>query len=72
MLYYEIKFQCVLRGREEEYSKVGSGKESACNAGNLGLILESGKSPGEQHGYPLQYSYPENSMCRRAWRAKVH
>ena len=36
------------------------GKESACNAGDLGLIAGLGKSPGE--GYPLQYFGLENSM----------
>ena len=30
-------------------------KESACNAGRLGLIPESGRSPGEGNGNPLQY-----------------
>ena len=38
------------------------GKESACNAGGLGLIPELGRSPGERKGYPLQYSGLENSM----------
>ena len=33
------------------------GKESACNAGDLGSIPESGRSPGERIGYPLQYSW---------------
>ena len=37
-------------------------KESACNAGDLGLIPGLGKSPGERKGYPLQYSGLENSM----------
>ena len=32
------------------------GKESACNAGDPGFILGSGRSPGEGIGYPLQYS----------------
>ena len=32
-------------------------KESACNAGDLSLILGSGRSPGEGIGYPLQYSW---------------
>ena len=36
-------------------------KESACNAGDLGLIPGLGKSPGEGKGYPLQYSGLENS-----------
>ena len=45
------------------------GKESACNAGDLGSIPGSGRSPGEGNGYPLLYSYLENSMDRRAWWA---
>ena len=44
-------------------------KESACNAGDLGLISGLGRSPGEGNGYPLQYSCLENSMDRGAWRA---
>ena len=36
-------------------------KESACNAGDLGLIPESGRYPGEENGYSLQYSGLENS-----------
>ena len=39
-----------------------SGKESACNAGDLGSIPRLGRSPGERKGYPLQYSGLENSM----------
>ena len=39
-----------------------SGKESACNAGDLGLIPRLGRSPGEGKGYPLHYSGLENSM----------
>ena len=38
------------------------GKESTCNAGDLGLIPGLGRSPGEGKGYPLQYSGLENSM----------
>ena len=38
------------------------GKESTCNAGDLGSIPGSGRSPGEGMGYPLQYSGLENSM----------
>ena len=38
------------------------GKESACNAGDPGLIPESGRSSGEGKGYPLQYSGLENSI----------
>ena len=38
------------------------GKESACNAGDLGSIPGLGRYPGEGKGYPLQYSGLENSM----------
>ena len=38
------------------------GKESACNAGDPGLIPGLGRSPGEEKGNPLQYSGLENSM----------
>ena len=38
------------------------GKESACSVGDLGLIPELGRSPGEGKGYPLQYSGQENPM----------
>ena len=47
------------------------GKESACNAGNLGLIPGSGRSPKEGNGNPVQYSCLENSMNRGAWRASI-
>ena len=43
------------------------GKESAGNAGDLGWIPGSGRSPGEGNGNPLQYSCLENSMDRGAW-----
>ena len=43
------------------------GKESACSAGDPGLIPESGRSPGEGNGNPLQYSCLENPMDREAW-----
>ena len=39
-----------------------AGKESACIVGNLGLIPELGRSPGEGNGYPLQFSCLENSL----------
>ena len=39
-----------------------AGKESACNAGDLGSIPVLGRSPGEGKGYPLQDSGLENSM----------
>ena len=50
-------------------------KESACNAsdaGNVGLIPESGRCPGRGHGNPLQYSCLGNPINREAWWAAVH
>ena len=46
-------------------------KESIYNAGDLGSIPGSGRSPGEGNGNPLQYSYLENSMDRGAGWATV-
>ena len=42
------------------------GEVSAANAGDPGLIPGSGRSPGEEDSYPLQYSCLENSMDRGA------
>ena len=47
-------------------------KQSACNAGDLGSIPGLGRSPGEGHGNPLQYSCLEESIDRGAWKATVH
>ena len=47
-------------------------KQSACNAGNPGLIPGSGRSHREGNGNPLQYSCLENCMDRGAWQAIVH
>ena len=48
------------------------GKESACNAGDLGLIPGLGRSPGEGNDNPFQYSCLENPMDRGAWQTTVH
>ena len=44
-----------------------SGKESTCNAGDLGSIPGSGRSLWERNGNPLQYSWLENSMDGGTW-----
>ena len=49
-----------------------SGKESACQAGDVGLISGLERSPGEGNGNPLQYFCLENPMGRGAWWATVH
>ena len=48
------------------------GKASACNAGDPGSVPESGRSPGEGNGTPLQFSCLENPMDGGAWEAAVH
>ena len=48
------------------------GKESTCNAGDLGSIPGLGKSPGEGHGNPLQCSCLVNPMDRGTWQDTVH
>ena len=51
------------------------GQDSTCSAGDTGdagLIPGLGRSPGEGHGNPLQYSCLDNAMDRGAWRATVH
>ena len=47
------------------------GEDSTCEAGDLGLIPGSGRSPGEGKGNPLQYPCLENPMDRGAWWAVV-
>ena len=45
---------------------------NAGDARDMGLILGSGRSPGEGNGNPLQYSCLENPMGRGAWWAMIH
>ena len=42
-------------------------KESACSAGDAGLLLQSGKSPGGGNGDPFQCSCLKNPIDRGAW-----
>ena len=70
-------FRCSVvthgRGCCIEHSPGSSvGKESACRAGDLGLIPGSGISPGKGNGNPLQYSCLKNSLDRGAGHATVH
>ena len=46
-------------------------KNPTANAGNMGLLSESGRFPGEGNGNPLQYFCLGNPMDREAWRATV-
>ena len=62
------KYKCLIL----TFRGSSAGKESACNVGDLGSIPGLGRSPGEEKGYPLQYSGLEDSMDRGAWQATVH
>ena len=50
----------------------GSGVKNPVSAGDVNLIPESGRSPEEGNGYPLQYCCLGNLMDRGAWWAAVH
>ena len=58
--------------RPRDFPGGSNGKESACNAGDLGSISGSGRSSGDGNDYPFQYSSLENSMNRGALWATVH
>ena len=47
-------------------------RESACNAGDPGLVSGSGRALGKRNGNPFQCSCLEDSIDRRAWWARVH
>jgi len=53
-------------GRKGDFPGGSVGEESACNAGDTGLIPGSRRSPGEGNGNPLQYSCLGNPMDRGA------
>ena len=65
------KYMCLYLERIDSPGEL-DGKESVCNAGDLGSIPGSGRSPREGNGNPLQYSCLENPMFRGAWQATVH
>ena len=47
------------------------GKRSACNSEDVGSMHGSGRCPGGENGYPLQYFCLENPMDRGAWQVTV-
>ena len=67
-------FAVISHSPEYDFPGGSDSKESACNAGDLGLVPGNlwEDSPGEGNGSPLQYSCLENSMDRGAWWATVH
>ena len=71
------EWEAASRGRGYIYAYISDlgfpgspvGKESTCNAGDVGSIPVSTRSPRGGHGNPLQCSCLENSMDRVAWQA---
>jgi len=63
-----------IKRRKKSVGENGSSdsKESACNAGDLGLIPGLGRSPEQGNGNSLQYFCLENPMDRGAWQSTVH
>ena len=61
----------IFQARTSEWVRGSEVKASACNAGDLGSIPGSERSPGEGNGNPLQYSCLENPMDGGAWWATV-
>ena len=47
-------------------------KNSPANSGDSGSMPGSRRSPGEENGYPLQYSYLENLIDKGAWWAILY
>ena len=68
LLYPQFGFSKIIK----VFSGGSGGKESSCQAGDMGSIPGLGRSLGEGNGYPLQYSCLENSMDRGAWRTMAH
>ena len=76
-LFYEVPISNISKPNTEKLENqllpCGSdSKGSTCNAGDLGSNPESGRSPGEGTGNPLQHSCLGNPMDRGAWQLTVH
>ena len=65
------KWHKSLENKTQAQLGSSDGKESTCNAGDLGSIPGLGRSSGEGHGNPLQYSCLENPTERGPWQATV-
>ena len=61
-----MQWVCITTEETQGFPGGSDGKESACNAGDLGSISGLGRSPGEGNGNPLQYYCLENPMDRGA------
>ena len=66
-----MEYYLAINRNELGFPGGSAGKESTCNAGDLGSIPGLGRSPGEEISNLLQYSCLENPMDRGAWWATV-
>ena len=64
---FKLQINFYLDKAVNEFPGGSDGRASAYNVGNPGSIPESGRSPGEEYGNPLQYSCPENLMDGGTW-----
>ena len=69
---YEEFIGCWINLYIRGFPSGSDGKESACNAGDLGSIPGSRRSPGDGYGNPLQDSCLGNPMDRGVWWATAH
>jgi len=72
--YAKSRFKIVIQ-KKKGFPGSAASKNPPANAGDtkdLGSIPESGRSPGEGNGNPLQYSCLANSMDKGAWWAIIH
>ena len=64
--YVTLNFIVTYLNMSVGFSCGSDGKESICNVGDLGSIPGLGRSLGEGHGNPLQYSFLENPCGQRS------
>ena len=72
VLWAGLTCELSLNRWQESFPAGSDGKESACNAGDAGLIPGLGRSPRGGHNNPFQYSCLEKPMDQGAWRPADH
>ena len=66
IMYFKYSSMCIYKYSSMGFPGRSDGKESACNAGDLGSIPGLGRFPEGGHGNPLQYSCLENPHGQRS------
>ena len=72
ILLHSVECSVVVKHAKFQASLMAQRLRNRLQARDLGLIPGLGRSPGGEHGNPLQYSCLENPMDRGAWLATVH